>query len=138
MEAGNHDQQSAGMMPLPERVASAVTNPLSPSDLMISSTGSVAGGQEPGSASTIALARINRLPLLHWLIAAINGVLHGEMPAEPRSTGILIECGRLVAAGTELWAYDWYGHGRRCLLARCADAASAEELAVRLNSLLRP
>ena len=138
MEAGNHDQQSAGMMPLPERCASAVTNPLSPSDLMISSTGSAVVGQEPGSASTIALARINRLPLLHWLIAAINGVLHGEMPAEPRPTGILIECGRFVAAGTELWAYDWYGHGRRCLLARCADAASAEELAVRLNRLLRP
>ena len=138
MEAGNHEQQSAGMMPLPERCASAVTNPLSPSDLMISSKGSAAGEQVPGVASTIALARINRLPLLHWLIAAINGMLAGDSPVQPRPAGILLECGRFVAVGSEVWAHDWYGHGRRCLLARCADAASAEELAVRLNRLLRP
>ncbi len=126
------------MMPLPERVASVTTNPLSPSDLMIAYQGSEATGHEPGSASTIALARINRLPLLQWLVAAINGVLVGEAPTQPRPAGTLLECGRFVAAGSEVWAHDWYGHGRRCLLARCADAAVAEELAVRLNRLLRP
>jgi hypothetical protein len=126
------------MMPLPERLAQATTNPLSPSDLMISSEGSATSGLEPGIASTIALARINRLPLLQWLVAAINGVLVGEAPTQPRPVGTLLECGRFVAAGTEVWAHDWYGHGRRCMLARCADAASAGELAVRLNRLLRP
>ena len=125
-------------MPLPERLAQATTNPLSPSDLMMSSEGSATSGLEPGIASTIALARINRLPLLHWLVAAINGVLVGEAPTQPRPAGTLLECGRFVAAGSEVWAHDWYGHGRRCLLARCAGAASAEELAVRLNRLLRP
>ncbi len=139
MECGDPDeQQSAGMMPVPERVACATTNPLSPSDLMISSTGSAASDKEPGVVSTIALARINRLPLLHWLIAAINDLLVGNAPSQPRPAGMLLECGRFVAAGSEVWAHDWYGHGRRCLLARCADAASAEELAVRLNRLLRP
>ncbi len=137
MDADTHDQHGAAMVPFPERVASATTNPLSPSDLMISSTGSGAGGTEPGIASTIALARINRLPLLHWLSAAINGVLQGEAPAQPRPTGTLLECGRFVAAGSEVWAHDWYGHGRRCLLARCADTATAQELATRLDRLLR-
>ena len=137
MEAGTPEHQSLAMMPLPERLASAVTNPLSPSDLMISSKGSAASDQEPAVASTIALARINRLPLLHWLIAAINGMLAGDVPVQPRPAGTLLECGRFVAAGSEVWAHDWYGHGR-CLLARCADAAMAEELAVRLNRLLRP
>ncbi len=89
-------------------------------------------------ARTIALARINRLPLLHWLLAAINGVLQGEFPTEPRPTGTLLECGRFVAAGSEVWAHDWYGHGRRCLVARSAGPATAEELATRLNRLLRP
>ncbi len=126
------------MTPLPERLARATTNPLSPSDLMISSTGSGAGEHESGAASTIALARINRLPLLHWLLAAINGVLQGEVPAQPRPTGTLIECGRFVAAGSEVWAHDWYGHGRRCLVARCADAGGAAEVAGLLNVLLRP
>ena len=138
MEAGNHEQQSAGMMPLPERLASALTNPLSPSDLMISSTGSAVGEQAVGVASTIALARINRLPLLHWLIAAINDLLVGNAPSQPRPAGTLLECGRFVAAGSEVWAHDWYGHGRRCLVARCADAGGAGELADLLNSLLRP
>ena len=126
------------MMPLPEPFARATTNPLSPSDLMIFSTSSGAGGTEPGIASTIALARINRLPLLHWLIAAINGVLQGEFPTQPRPVGTLLECGRFVAAGSEVWAHDWYGHGHRCLLARSADPATAEELATRLNRLLWP
>ena len=138
MEADTHDQQSAAMMPLPERLAQAMTNPLSPSDLMISSGGSGTSGLEPGVASTIALARINRLPLLHWLVAAINGVLEGEAPAQPRPAGTLLECGRFVATGSEVWAYDWYGHGRRCLMARCADAGGAVELAGLLNALLRP
>ena len=126
------------MMPLPERLACATTNPLSPSDLMISSEGSGTSGLEPGIASTIALARINRLQLLQWLLAAINGMLAGEVPAQPRPVGTLLECGRFVAAGSEVWAHDWYGHGRRCLLARSADLGSAEELATRLNRLLRP
>ena len=126
------------MMPLPELFAQATTNLLSPSDLMISSTASSGGEQESGGASTIALARINRLPLLHWLISAINGTPSGEEPAQPRPVGTLIECGRFVVAGTEVWAHDWYGHGRRCLLARCADASGAEEVATRLNRLLRP
>ncbi len=126
------------MMPLPERLACATTNPLSPSDLMISSTGSGAGEHESGAASTIALARINRLPLLHWLVAAINGVLQGEIPTQPRPPGTLIECGRFAAAAHDVWVHDWYGHGRRCLVARCADAAGAAELAGLLNALLRP
>ena len=126
------------MMPLPERLACATTNPLSPSDLMISSEGSGTSGLEPGIASTIALARINRLPLLQWLVTAINGMLAGEAPAQPRPAGTLLECGRFVAAGSEVWAHDWYGHGQRCLLVRCADVACAEDLAMRLNRLLRP
>ena len=138
MEADMHDQQRAAMMPLPERLAHATINPLSPSDLMISSTGSGAGGTEPGIASTIALARINRLSLLHWLLAAINGVLVGEAPAQPRPVGTLLECGRFAAAGDEVWAHDWYGHGHRCLLARSVAPATAEEFATRLNRLLRP
>lgn len=138
MEADIHEQQSVAMMPLPERFASATTNPRSPSDLMISSTGSAGREQEPGVASTIALARINRLPLLHWLIAALNGTLSDEVAAQPRPLGILIESGRFVAAGSELWAHDWYGQGRRCLVARCADAATAEDLAARLNRVLLP
>ncbi len=138
MEADNRDQQRAAMMPLPERLAQATTNPPSPSDLMISSEGSATSGLEPGIASTIALARINRLPLLQWLLAAINGVLVGEAPTQPRPVGTLLEGGRFVAAGTEVWAHDWYGHRRRCLVARCADPASAEELVTRLNRLLRP
>ena len=138
MEGDNRALQSTAMMPLPERFARATTNPLSPSDLMISSTRSEAITQEVGVATSIALARVNRLPLLHWLIEAINRVLDGEAPAEPRPTGILIECGRFVAAGNEVWAHDWYGHGRRCLVARCPDAATSEELAVCLNRILRP
>ena len=138
MEADMHDQQRTAMMPLPERLAQATTNPLSPSDLMISSEGSATSGLEPGIASTIALARINRLPLLQWLVVAINGMLAGEMPAQPRPVGTLLECGRFAAAGSEVWAHDWYGHGHRCLLARSADPATAEELATRLNRLLRP
>ena len=138
MEGDTDDQQRAAMMPLPERLAQATTNPLSPSDLMISSEGSATSGLEWGVASTSALARINRLPLLHWLVAAINGVLVGEAPAQPRPVGTLLECGRFVAAGTEVWAHDWYGHGHRCLLARCTDLTTAEELATRLNQLLRP
>ena len=138
MEGDNRDQQSAAMMPLPDRLARATTNPLSPSDLMISSTGSDLSGHDPRIASTIALARINRLPLLHWLVAAINGVLVGEAPTQPRPVGTLLECGRFVAAGSEVWAHDWYGHGHRCLLARSADPATAEEFATRLNRLLRP
>ena len=126
------------MMPLPERCASAATNPLSPSDLMISSEGSATSGLEPGIASTIALARINRLPLLQWLVAAINGVLVGEAPTQPRPVGTLLECGRFVAASNEVWAHDWYGHGHRCLVARSADPATAEELVTRLNRVLRP
>ena len=138
MDADTHDQHGAAMVPFPERVASATTNPLSPSDLMISSTGSTAGEHETGAGSIIALARINRLPLLQWLLAAINGMLAGEVPAQPRPAGTLLECGRFVAAGSEVWAHDWYGHGQRCLLVRCADVACAEELAVHLNRLLRP
>ena len=126
------------MMPLPERLAQATTNPLSPSDLMISSEGSATSGLEPRITSTIALARINRLPLLHWLVAAINGTLVGESPTQPRPPGTLLECGRFAAAGSEVWAHDWYGHGRRCLVARCADAGSAVELAGLLNAVLRP
>ena len=125
------------MMPLTELLARATINPLSPSDLMISSTGSGAGEHKTGAASTIALARINRLPLLHWLLAAINGVLQDEVPSQPRPPGTLIECGRFAAAAHEVWAYDWYGHGRRCLVARCADAGGAAELGSLLNAVLR-
>ena len=121
MDVDSNMQPSAAMMPVPERFACATTNPLSPSDLMISSNRSEAITQEPGVAASIALARINRLPLLHWLVAAINGMLVGEEPAQPRPAGILLECGRFVAAGNQVWAHDWYGHGRRCLVARCAD-----------------
>ncbi len=125
-------------MPLPERLARATTNPLSPSDLMISPTGSAMSADEHGSASTIALARINRLPLLHWLLAGINGMLAGEVPAQPRPAGTLLECGRFVASECDVWAHDWYGHGRRCLVSRCSGPATAEEIATRLNALLRP
>jgi len=137
MDADTYDQQRAAMMPCPERLASATINPLSPSDLMISSTGSTTGRRETDAALVIALARINRLPLLHWLLAAINGVLQGEFPTEPRPTGTRLECWRFVVAGSEVWAHDWYGHGCRCLLARCADTATAQELATDLDRLLR-
>ena len=137
METDPHDQQRAAMMPLPEQFAQATINPLSPSDLMIASYGGGAREHETGAASTIALARINRLPLLHWLLAAINSVLQGEFPTELRPTGTLLECGRFVAAGSEVWAHDWYGHGRRCLVARCADAGGAAELVGLLNAVLR-
>ena len=70
---------------------------------MISRQGSEATGHEPGSAPIIALARVNRLPLLHWLVAAINGVLAGEIPAQPRPAGTLLECGRFMAAGNEYY-----------------------------------
>lgn len=80
MDVDNTTQPSTAMMPLPEHFARATINPLSPSDLMISSNSSEAITQEPGIAASIALARINRLPLLHWLIEAINGMLDGEMP----------------------------------------------------------
>lgn len=76
MTASDNDQHSARLSPLPERLGCATTNSLSPSDLMISSGGFGATGHEAGS--TIALARISQLPLLHWLIAAINGLLGGE------------------------------------------------------------
>lgn len=138
MESDNYEQQSAAMMPPPERFASATTNSLSPSDLMISCTGPAPSTGAADSASTIALARINRLPLLHWLIAAINGMLVGEAPVPPRPVGMLLECGRFASTGNDVWAYDWYGHGRRCLVARMSDVASAEELSMRLNGLLRP
>ncbi len=138
MDADTDDQQRAAMMPLPERLARATINARSPSDLMIASTAGGAGEHEAGAASTIALARINRLPLLHWLLAAINGVLQGDVPAQPRPVGTLLECGRFVAVGSEVWAHDWYGHGRRCLVARCPEMTTAEELAGRLNGLLRP
>ena len=138
MEATNNEQRNIALIRLPERLASATVNPRSPSDLVISCEGSAASGPEGGVVSTIALARINRLPLLHWLIAAINGTLGGEAPGQQRPEGILIECGRFVAAGSEVWAHDWYGHGRRCLVARCADVAGAEVVASTLSRLLRP
>lgn len=138
MEATNYEQQSAAMMPLSERVTSATTNPLSPSDVMISSIGLASSGQEPASVPTIALARINRLPLLHWLIAAINGTFVDELPVQPRPAGTLLESGHFMATGSDVWAYDWYGHGRRCLVASMTDAGSAEDLSLRLNRLLRP
>jgi hypothetical protein len=138
MESNNYEQPSAAMMPPSERFASATTNSLSPSDLMISCTTPDSSAGAPDSVSTIALARINRLPLLHWLISAINGMFVGEAPVQPRPVGMLLECGRFASTGSDVWAYDWYGHGRRCLVARMADVASAEELALRLNALLRP
>lgn len=137
MDIDNTKQPSTAMMPGLKLFGQATTNPLSPSDLMISSTGSAGREQDPGVASTIALARINRLQLLHWLITAINGSLAGEAPPQPRPAGTLLECGRFVATGAEIWAHDWYGHGR-CLLARCVDVSAAEELVARLNRLLRP
>jgi hypothetical protein len=136
MDGDTHDQQSAPM--IPERFARATTTPLSPSDLMITMEGTDPREQQAGSASTIPLARINNLALLHWLVAAINGLLAGEESAQPRPPGVLLECGRFEASGDEVWAYAWYTHGRRCLLARCADAVTAEDLAARLNGLLRP
>lgn len=138
MEDQELGQHGMPMTAVVQPVATATTNALSPSDLMISSHSSAASGQEPDGASTIALARINRLQLLHWLISAINGLLVGEHPAQPRPGGMLLECGRFMVMGTDIWALDWYGYGRRCLLARCADAASAERLGAQLNTLLRP
>ncbi len=137
MDGDPHDRQRAPMMP-PERFARATTTPLSPSDLMITAQGADPCEQQAGSASTIPLARINSLSLLHWLVAAINGLLAGEEPVQPRPPGVLLECGRFEASGSEVWAYTWYTHERRCLLARCADAVTAEDLAARLNGLLRP
>lgn len=137
MDENTTKQSCPVMMPV-ELFAQATTNPLSPSDLMIASTAPAPAGQESDIASTIALARINRLPLLHWMLAAVNSVLAGEEPAQARPAGIMLECGQFVTTGHDVWAHDWYGHGRRCLVARCVDVACAEKLRMCLNRLLRP
>jgi len=101
MDGDTHEQQNTPIRP-PERFASATTKPLSLSDPMITAQGSEPVEKEAGLASTIALARINRLPLLHWLVAAINGMLVGELPAQHRPSGVLLECGRFVASASEV------------------------------------
>ncbi len=82
------------------------------------------------------MARVSNLALVTWLVAALNATLAGAPVPQPRPAGTLIERGRLVAEGREVWARDWYGHGRGCLLACCPDEGSAAALAKQLETVL--
>ena len=124
----------------PARIlAHATTSPRSPSDVLI-----VAGAQardpapvEQGrQAPSIAVARVSNLALVTWLVAALNATLAGTVVPTPRPAGTLIERGRFVAEGREVWARDWYGHGRGCLVTCYPDEGTAAALARQLEVVL--
>ena len=120
-------------------LAQATTSPRSPSDVLI-----VAGELARGPALTaqarhrtsMAVARANNLALVTWLVAALNATLTGAPIPQARPAGTLIERGRFVAEGCEVWAQDWYGHGRGCLVMCCPDEGSAATLAQQLEAVL--
>ena len=121
-------------------LARAVIPPSSPSDVLIvphaaGTMGAASADAEP-PRRTIALARVNQPALTTWLQAAINLVLAGQAPTQPRPNGILIEHGRFTPEDTRVWACDWYGRGKRVAVACCGDSDAARDLAHRLNRLL--
>ena len=134
-----HDRQLPAMDGPGTIRAHATTTPRSPSDVLI-----VAGAQardpapvEQGrQAPSIAVARVSNLALVTWLVAALNATLAGTEVPTPRPPGTLIERGRFVAEGREVWARDWYGHGRGCLLVCCPDEGTAVALAQQLEAVL--
>ncbi len=120
-------------------LAQATTSPRSPSDVLIVAGELARGPATPAEArdrTSVAVARANNLALVTWLVAALNATLAGAPVPQARPAGTLIERGRFVAEGCEVWAQDWYGHGRGCLLACCADEGSAATLAQQLEVVL--
>ena len=120
-------------------LAQATTSPRSPSDVLIVA-GGLARGAAPGPSArhrtSVAVARANNLALVTWLVAALNATLASAPVPQPRPAGTLIERGRFVAEGCEVWAQDWYGHGRGYLVVRCPDEATAAALAQQLETVL--
>ena len=120
-------------------LAHATTSPRSPSDVLI-----VAGEPARGPTTTakarqrtsIAVARVSNLALVTWLVAALNATLAGAAVPKPRPAGTLIEQGRFVAEGRAVWARDWYGHGRGCLVTCYPDEGTAAALAQQLEAVL--
>ena len=134
-----HDRQLPAMDGPGTIRAHATTTPRSPSDVLIVA-GEPARGPAPTAqvrqSASIAVARVSNLALVTWLVTALNATLAGTAVPHPRPVGLLIERGRFVAKGREVWAQDWYGHGRGCLLACCADEGSAATLAQQLETVL--
>ena len=134
-----HDRQLPAMDASGAIRAHATTSPRSPSDVLI-----VAGEPAHGPATTaeaqhrtsVAVARANHLALVTWLVAALNATLAGAPLPQPRPAGTLIERGRFVAEGNEVWARDWYDHGRGCVVMCCPDEGSAATLAQQLEAVL--
>ncbi len=120
-------------------LAQATTSPRSPSDVLIVA-GEPARDRAPTAQvrhrTSVAVARANNLALVTWMVAALNATLAGAPVPQARPAGTLIERGRFVAEGCEVWAQDWYGHGRGCLLVRCPDEATAAALAQQLETVL--
>ena len=120
-------------------LAQATTSPRSPSDVLIVA-GELARGAAPGPSArhrtSIAVARVSNLALVTWLVAALNATLAGAAVPKPRPAGTLIEQGRFVAEGGEVWARDWYGHGRGCLVTCYPDEGTAAALARQLEAVL--
>ncbi len=123
-----------------EILATAVIRSTSPSDVMIVPRDAQAIGPASPAADpprpALAMARVNQPGLKTWLREAINLVLAGHAPTQPCPTGILLERGSFEYEGNWVWAYDWYGRGKRVAVARCADSDAARDLADRLNRLL--
>ncbi len=121
-----------------ELLATALIRSTSPSDVMIVPRDAEATAAAPADPPrpALALARVNQPALTAWLKEAINLVLAGHGPIPLRPAGILIERGSFAAEDDWVWAYDWYGRGRRVTVARCADSGAAGDLADRLNRLL--
>ncbi len=121
-------------------LARAVIPPSSPSDVLIVPHAAGTLGAAPVGAETprraIALARVNQPALTTWLQAAINLVLAGAAAVPPRPAGVLLERGRFEPEAEWVWARDWYGRGKRVVVARGEDQASARAVADRLNRLL--
>ena len=95
-----------------------------------------APAEQGRQATSIAVARVSNLALVTWLVAALNATLAGTVMAQPRPVGTLFERGRFVAEGRAVWAQDWYGHGRGCLLVCCPDEGTAVALAQQLEAVL--
>ena len=123
-----------------ESLTTAVIRPTSPSDVLLvphdaGTTAAVPAATDPPRPA-LALARVNQPALTAWLREAINLVLAGHAVTQHRPAGILIERGSFAQEDVWVWAYDWYGRGRRVAVAQCADSDAARDLAGRLNHLL--